>query len=117
MKRRKLLYNMAKIGVLHPKADPDCPTCHGRGWAVFTRANAGEYPEHEGKLTVQKCDECGALPFDEDAALLAIAAGVACDKEYPCVLAKQPRCQKRRTPEPKKLRPSTYPPHSLSDYE
>jgi len=86
---KKLLYDMSKIGKPHSKADPNCECCHGRGWAIFTRANAGEYPQYEGYLTVQRCDNCYVFSNDMVAARLAIKAGIPCDTHYPCVLTKQ----------------------------
>jgi len=77
---------MAKLGVQHPKAKPDCPLCAGRGWAVLVRSNAGEYPQFEGKRTVQRCDECRVFKSDIEAAKRAHRAGIYAQFKYPCVL-------------------------------
>ena len=94
-KKTKQVCNMSRIGVPHPKADPTCSACCGRGWAIFLRAGAGEYPECEGLLTVQACDDCDVLSGDAAAAELALEAGILCHRSYPCVLLRQPRTKER----------------------
>lgn len=81
-------YDMRNLGMRHPKADPKCMGCAGRGWAVFTRCGWGEekYKKYDGCLAVQKCDECGAYDSDAAAAKAAKKAGVKCRMTYPCIV-------------------------------
>ena len=86
MPKRPQTPDMAKVGVLHPKAKPDCPQCAGRGWAVLVRINAGEYPQYEGKRAVQRCDKCLVYRSDLEAVKRAHQAGVYARFEPPYVL-------------------------------
>jgi hypothetical protein len=70
----------------HPRADPNCECCSGKGWGVFKRGSAGKYPEFKDHSAVQRCDHCNVFRSDVEAAKAAHQVGVYARFEYPCVL-------------------------------
>ena len=60
---------------------PKCDVCSDDRWLICTRSE-------DGREAVERCDACQDVDsfFDEDAAVLARAAGVDCEVDYPCYL-------------------------------
>lgn len=68
----------------HPEAAHDCKSCAGHGWALFTRSD-------DNALAVERCDECLGRTVEDpefisdvDLVQFAEAAGIICQREYPC---------------------------------
>lgn len=49
---------------LPPRLAPSCRPCRGRGWLLCQRS--------DGVVAVERCDECGRYPGDDEAALAAV---------------------------------------------
>lgn len=78
--------NMRDVGERHPKADPECRVCAGRGWAVRIRSNDGRHPEFANMKAVERCDKCFVYMSDIEATKVAHRYGVYARFKYPCVL-------------------------------
>jgi hypothetical protein len=82
--------------VRHPKADPKCEACRGKGWFVSYRDGSTCHPEFNGRHAVERCDEClwhgeksKKTVWDDDIARMLAEHGVKVRSEYPCVLLEQ----------------------------
>lgn len=60
-----------------PDKPATCEACDGVGFFISCRSDDRRY-------AVEKCDTCGQIEFDEDAAAIAKSAGIRCRETYPC---------------------------------
>jgi len=82
-------YDMQSLGEVHPKGNPHCLTCCGRGWYVGVMNDDAMAPD--GTRAVFACEDCNVYSTNMDAARAACEAGLLVNNAYhPCFIADDP---------------------------